>query len=98
MRTVMFENRNAIFDFELPDVMDRLKYYFDQNVHDATEVLDAIVSCTSEAMKVTSDYFGYVVLSLLKADKGSIFWKACKKGFRHKGNARYKGEVHARRS
>ncbi len=50
MATVMYENRNAIFDFELPDVIERLKYYSDQNVHEATEILDAIFLCTSEAM------------------------------------------------
>jgi hypothetical protein len=78
MPTVMFENSNAIFDFELPDVIDRLKYYSDQNVHEATDLLDAISSCPSPTIKVTSDYFGYIVLDLIKADKGHVYCKVCK--------------------
>ena len=78
MRSVMYENRNAIFDFELPDVIDRLKYYSDQNVHEATKILDAISSCPSQAIKVTLDYFGYIVLESIKAGKGHVYCKACK--------------------
>ena len=43
MRIVMYKNPNAIFDFLFPDVIDRLKYYSDQNVGEATEILDAVV-------------------------------------------------------
>jgi hypothetical protein len=78
MPIVMYGNRNAIFDFELPDVIDRLKYYSDQNVHEATELLDAISSCPSPTIKVTSDYFGYIVLDLIKADKGHAYCRVCK--------------------
>ena len=78
MKIVMFENRNAIFDFELPDVIDRLKYYSDQNVHEATEILEAISSCLSPAIKVEGDYFGYVVLDLIKAGKGHAYCRVCK--------------------
>jgi hypothetical protein len=77
----MYENRNAIFDFELPDVIDRLKYYSDQNVHEATKILDAIVSCPSPAIKVETDYFGYIVLDLIKADKGHAYCKVCKETY-----------------
>ncbi|MGA2464471.1 MAG: hypothetical protein ABSH06_08980 [Thermodesulfobacteriota bacterium] len=78
MPTVMFENSNAIFDFELSDVIDRLKYYSDQNVREATELLDAIASCPSPAIKVETDYFGYIVMDLIKADKGHVYCKVCK--------------------
>jgi len=78
VRSVMYENRNAIFDFELPDVIDHLKYYSDQNVHEATELLDAISSCPSPTIKVETDYFGYIVLDLIKADKGHVYCKVCK--------------------
>ena len=78
MPTVMFENPNAIFDFELPDVIDSLKHYSDQNVHEATEILEAISSCASPTIKITSDYFGYIVLDLIKADKGHAYCKVCK--------------------
>ena len=81
MRTVMYENRNAVFDFELSDVIDRLKYYSDQNVREAAELLDAVSSCPSPTIKVTSDYFGYIVLDLIKADKGHAYCKVCKETY-----------------
>jgi hypothetical protein len=81
MKIVMFENPNAIFDFDLPDVIDRLKYYSDQNVREATEILDAISSCPSPTVEVTSDYFGYMVLNLIKADKGHAYCKVCKETY-----------------
>jgi hypothetical protein len=81
MPTVMFENPNAIFDFELPDVIDRLKYYAGQNVHEATEILDGIASCPSKAIKVETDYFGYIVLDLIKAGKGHGYCKVCKETY-----------------
>ena len=81
MKILMFENLNAIFEFELPDVIDRLKYYSDQNVHEATEILDAISSCPSSTIKVTSDYFGFIVLDLIKADKGHTYCKVCKETY-----------------
>jgi len=81
MKIVMFENLNAIFEFELPDVIDHLKYYSDQNVHEATEILDAISSCPSPTIKVASDYFGYIVLDLMKADKGHVYCKVCKETY-----------------
>ena len=81
MPTVMFENPNTIFDFEFSDVIDRLKYYSDQNVHEATEILDAISSCPSSTIEVTSEYFGYIVLDLIKADKGHVYCKVCKETY-----------------
>jgi hypothetical protein len=41
MPTVMFENPNAIFNFDVTDVIDHLKYYSNQNVHEANKLLDA---------------------------------------------------------
>jgi hypothetical protein len=40
--------------------------------------LDAISSCPSPAIKVKSDYFGYIVLDLIKAGKGHAYCKVCK--------------------
>ena len=81
MRSVMYENRNAIFDFLLPDVIDCLKYYSDQNVHEAIELLDQIASCPSQVIKVEADYFGYIVLDLIKAYKGHAYCKVCKETY-----------------
>jgi hypothetical protein len=79
MKIVMYKNDNAIFDFELSDVIDRLKYYSNQNVHEATEILGAIASCPSKAIKVEADYFGYIVLDLIRAGKGHAYCNVCKK-------------------
>lgn len=81
MRSIMYENCNAIFDFELPDVIDRLKGYSDQNVHEATKILNTIFLCPSPTIKVTSDYFGYIVLDLIKAGKGHAYCKVCKETY-----------------
>jgi hypothetical protein len=78
MRTVMYKNGNAIFDFVLSDVVDRLKYYSDQKVKQATEILDIISSCSSPVIKVESNYFGYVALDLIRAGKGHVYCNACK--------------------
>jgi hypothetical protein len=78
MKTVMYKNDNAIFDFVLPDVIDRLKYYSDQKVRWATELLDAISSCLSPVIKVEADYFGYLVLDLIRAGKGYVYCNVCK--------------------
>jgi hypothetical protein len=82
MRTVTFETHGAIFKFELPDVIGRLKYYSEQNVRQATDLLETISSSVSEVINIESDYFGYVVLNILKDDKGSIFCKTCQKTYR----------------
>jgi len=81
MRTVIFETQNAIFKFELPDVISHLKYYSDQNVRQATELLKTISLSSSEVINIESDYFGYVVLNLIKSDKGSVFCKSCQKTY-----------------
>ena len=81
MRIVLYKNPNAIFDFLLPDVIDHLKYYSDQNVHDATEILDSIDSSTSEVIEVRSDYFGFIVLDLIRAGKGHAYCNACRQTY-----------------
>jgi hypothetical protein len=81
MNTVIFETPNAIFRFELPDVISHLKYYSEQNVREATELLKTISSSSSEVINIESDYFGYIVLNMLKDDKGSIFCKTCQKNY-----------------
>ena len=81
MKIVKFENNNAIFESDLPDVIDRLKYYSDQNVHEAAAILDAVSSCPSSTIKVTSDYFGFTVLDLIRADKGHAYCKVCKETY-----------------
>ena len=81
MRSVIFENRNAIFDFHLPDVIERLGHYVEQNVREAGEVLEAVSSSPLSTIKVTSDYFAYMVLDLIKAGKGHAYCKTCKEKY-----------------
>ena len=81
MKIVIFENRNAIFDFPLPDVIERLGHYVEQNVREASEVLEAVSSSPLSTIKVTSDYFGYMVLDLIKAGKGHAYCKTCKEKY-----------------
>ena len=81
MKVVIFENRNAIFEFSLPDVIERLGHYVGQNVREASEVLEAVSSSPLSTIKVTSDYFGYMVLDLIKAGKGHAYCKTCKEKY-----------------
>jgi len=81
MKTVIHKNDNAIFDFPLPDVMERLKHYSNQNIPEAREILNQISSCPSKTIKIESYYFGYIVLNLLKEGKGHVYCKACRKTY-----------------
>ena len=81
MKVVIFENRNAIFDFPLPDVIGRLGHYVEQNVREAGEVLEAVSSSPLSTIKVTSDYFAYMVLDLIKGGKGHAYCKTCKEKY-----------------
>jgi len=81
MKTVIHKNDNAIFDFLLPDVMERLKHYSDQNVPEAREIMAKISSCPSKTIKIESYYFGYIVLNLLKEGKGHAYCRACGKTY-----------------
>ena len=78
MQSVLFQNHNAIFEFELPAVIERLKYYTDQGVHEASEILDEISSSSLSVIEVKTDYFGFIVLDLIKAGKDHAYCKTCK--------------------
>ena len=82
MHTVIFETQNAIFYFDVPDAVSSLKYYaIEHKVSEAAKLLLSIESSSSESIKISSDYFGYIVLDLLGKGKGSIFCKACQKTY-----------------
>jgi hypothetical protein len=78
MRIVIYKNPNAIFGLLLPDVVDRLKYYSDQNIREATEMLNSIASSLLKVIEVESGYFGYMVLDLKKVGKGHAYCNVCK--------------------
>ena len=79
MRTVVFETDNAIFYFELSDAICQLKHYSEKDVYEATELLRTISSSSSEVINIELNYFGYIVLNLLKEGKGSVLCKPCQK-------------------
>jgi hypothetical protein len=79
VQTVVFETENALFYFESPDAICHLKYYSEQKVREAIELLETISSSSSEVINIESDYFGFVLLDLIKAEKGEAYCKTCKK-------------------
>jgi hypothetical protein len=81
MRKVVFETDNAIFYFEQSDAIHHLKQFSEKNVYEATELLRTISSSASEVINIELDYFGYIVLNLLKEGKGSVFCKFCQKTY-----------------
>ena len=80
MHTVIFETQNALFYFDAPDAISGLKYYaIEHKVSEAARLLLSIESSSSESIKISNEYFGYIVLDLLGKGKGSVFCKSCQK-------------------
>jgi hypothetical protein len=79
VQTVVFETDNAIFYFESSDAICHLKYYSKQKVREAIKLLETISSSSSEVINIESDYFGFIVLDLIKAGKGEAYCKTCEK-------------------
>ena len=75
-KIVSYKTQNAAFSFDLPDVIDSLRYYATKhNVNEAANLIQSIELSSLEITEVSSPYFGYIVLDLLKKGKGSIFCK-----------------------
>ena len=82
MLTVIFETQDATFYFDAADAISSLKYYaIEHKVNDAAKLLLSIESSSSESIKISSHYFGYIVLDLLGKGKGSVFCKPCQKNY-----------------
>lgn len=83
VRSVMYETCDAIFTFELADAITHLKPSADQGVRDATELMETMSATVSSTpiVKVTADYFGFIVLDLIKAGKGEAYCKTCKETY-----------------
>ena len=85
MRTVMYETERAVFKFNLPDVEDRLRHYANNhNVDDASRLLTFLSNKSSESIEIPKDsqYFGYIILDLLNAGKGSVTCKLCNRTYK----------------
>jgi len=84
MDTVIFETDNAIFSFDLPDVLKLLSSYSSEHqIEEATDLLKILKSTPGDLREVPREngFFGYVVLDLLDKGKGSIFCKTCQKNY-----------------
>jgi hypothetical protein len=82
MHTVIFETQNATFYFNVSDAISSLKYYaIEHKVSEAAQLLLSIESSSAESIKISSHYFGYIVLDLLGKGKGSVFCKPCQKTY-----------------
>jgi hypothetical protein len=80
MRTVIYETETAIFQFDRTHVMEHLKKQVaERPIDDVIQLIDFIKTTPGETIKIPDeyDYFGYVVLTLIGENKGSITCKTC---------------------
>jgi hypothetical protein len=78
MSTIVFETDKATFNVSLDDTLMLLRFCITQTrVKEASRVLRTIKSQTSQEVEVSSLYFGYVVMELLKKGKGQVFCRKC---------------------
>ncbi len=80
MRRVIYETETAIFQFDRTHVMEHLKNRISKRpIDDVIQLIDFITSTPGETIKIPDeyDYFGYVVLTLIEENKGSIVCKTC---------------------
>ena len=82
MNTVSFKTENAVFQFDLKKVKERLEILATEYAVDEAETILRRISIPSDESKliqVKQDYFGYVVLELIGAGKGSVIFEICGK-------------------
>jgi len=82
MRTILFKTENAVFEFSRKDVKEHLIILTAENSADeAVWLLELISTASGETILIPNehDYFGYVALELIDAEKGSVTCVACGK-------------------
>ena len=82
MNTVIFKTESAVFEFSRKDVLEYLINLTAENSADEAVRLLKLISTTSgETIMIPNehDYFGYVALDLIDAEKGSVTCVACGK-------------------
>ena len=80
MRKVIYETETARFQFKQRYVMEHLKKRVSERpIDDVIKLIDFITSTPGETIKIPDeyDYFGFVVLTLIEENKGSIACKTC---------------------
>jgi hypothetical protein len=69
MKSITFENREALFAFDQDDVYDCLVHYSNKHqIREATDLVNFLTSIKGDSKRVPQqekEYFGYVVLDLL---------------------------------
>ena len=82
MNTVIFKTENAVFQFDLKKVKECLEILATEYcVDEANTILRhvSIPSDESKLIQVEHDYFGFIVLELIGAGKGSVTCEICGK-------------------
>jgi len=85
MRTIIFKTENAVFEFSRKDVKEHLIILTAENSADeAVRLLKLISTASGETILISTehDYFGYIALELIAAEKGSVTCAACCKTYK----------------
>ncbi len=80
MITVIYETETAIFQFDRTHVIEHLKQQISERpIDDVIKLIEFITATHGRTIKIPEkyDYFGYVVLTLIEENKGSIACKTC---------------------
>jgi hypothetical protein len=89
MDTAIFETDNAIFSFDLTDVLPLLVCYSSEHqIEEATDLMKKLGSMPSNLRKMPrhNGFFGYITLDLLGKGKGSAFCKSCRQNTHRKNS------------
>ena len=82
MNTVIFQTENAVFEFALKEVKERLIVpESEYNPDEVFKLLDFISTKRDKAISISDghDYFGFVVLDLIGEGMGKVTCKICDK-------------------
>ena len=84
MNTVIFKTENAVFQFDREDVKEH--FYImttEYDLDEALTLLNRIKIPIADPLTINEEhyYFGYIVLDLIDAAKGSVKCNACDKMF-----------------
>ena len=85
MKTVVYENENALFEFSIDDVKECLNFCVSEyKVDKAAQILDLLKRSEGKRIKIPEEksYFGFIVLDLLSKNKGTALCKICQKAYR----------------
>jgi hypothetical protein len=81
MKTVKFEMTDAVFQFRIEDVVNKLKNRDPED--ESRELQEYLSNQTRDEIEIPQEKksFLYLTLDLLASNKGSVFCKTCGKGY-----------------